>query len=118
VGTTGQGRPVQFDVSSDRSSVSNVQFGVDARCGDGSVIPGGVRFAQPTTIVNNSFSFQSREQNPGGQTGTIDGNLEGSFSSSDAAAGTLRARVELTNPSRSCDSGLVSWSANWAAPAG
>jgi hypothetical protein len=113
VGTTSQGERIQFDVIDGGRSISQVQSGVKALCGDGSVLSGGVRIAQPIAIVGNSFSSTFREQNPGGQAGTIDGTFEGLFSSSNAAAGTLRARLELTNPSRSCDSGSVSWNANW-----
>ena len=96
-GTTSQGKPITFDVSTDGKTVSNLSFGYDLNCTEvqGFTVTDSLNGIGPFS-VNTDLTFAG-SPSEADATGKVTLTLNGQLSASAGANGTLILAVELYN---------------------
>jgi hypothetical protein len=114
-GTTSQNRAIQFDVTPDGQSLTNVVFHIDIECAnvDFRLQDEPIDFGNSLIPLRSDFSFDVKDS---GSSGNVSVNLSftGAVSLSGSAAGTLRVdyRVNTSFGAVTCSTDAVSWRAS------
>jgi hypothetical protein len=111
-GTTSQGAPIGFTVSSDGRRITELVIGFTSQCSPSGTLVAASDITNPATIATDgTFSSTFNLPLTGGVTGTTAYTFAGKFAGSNAASGTFRGTSNLTSPAGyTCDSGQISWS--------
>lgn len=114
-GTTTQGRPIGFDVASDLTSLTNLNFRVDLRCAEVPIVLANVliNFGASRVPLTPDWrlAVSDTDSDPDGTTTVA---IAGALSAPGSASGTLRVDVTVNTGSGPvhCSTGDVSWNAS------
>ena len=116
-GTTSQGKPISFSITSDGFTIASVNIGWHYTCSATDSLDSQFFTSAPISIGwDGGFTHSATGSASGGGTaGTYTMTLGGSFAGSGGVTGTTQSHQSLTAPgSYECDTGTVSWSATLA----
>jgi hypothetical protein len=105
MGTTSQGKPIEFDVAAGSQIITRIRFQAEGTCGTGCTCQGDVEKnfgVTPPAIVDNAFSYS-----------VADYDISGTFGSTTTASGNLDYHHNGIAPGDAdCNSGPLTWTAS------